>query len=86
MSVQAVLDVSNGTDGDTLVISPSEPILLGAPPLKKPYQLKIPDNCTAKQLGIFLTGFPHSMEVGFAFTDQDYELIHPKIRGWFHAR
>ena len=51
--------------------------------VQTPYNLHIPDKCTANQLGIFLTGFLRSMDVGFAFTDEEFAQIHPKIRSWF---
>tara|TARA_R110000824_G_scaffold233474_2_gene421775 strand:+ start:1366 stop:1593 length:228 start_codon:yes stop_codon:yes gene_type:complete len=63
--------------------SPADSVILGQAPPKTSYNLKIPDNCTTKQLGIFLSGFLTSMGVAFEFSHQDFEKIHPEIRGWF---
>tara|TARA_R110002020_G_scaffold411725_2_gene621361 strand:+ start:456 stop:704 length:249 start_codon:yes stop_codon:yes gene_type:complete len=60
---------------------PNIPIL-GIPKMRQ-YELQIPKNCTAEQLGIFLQGFVKSLGMGFAFTDDDFSQIHPKIRAWF---
>jgi len=52
---------------------PNIPIL-GIPKMRQ-YELQIPKNCTAEQLGIFLQGFVKSLGMGFAFTDDDFSQI-----------